>query len=131
MTTVPRRLAFRIWVACIEAQIRELEGRTPGRSAGRRGPEAAAGTAAKAPGRRDQVAGLSEHARQLHRWIADPEACRGGEVPLETVSLVSALIFGHLNALAPLRQRYLCADIHRTEIVEIIRAVLATPGAPP
>ena len=123
MTSLPRRLAFRIWAGCLESQAETLRRRTPQRSAERRGPTAA--ITDKTPARRDQAVEMQAHEAQIRRWIADEKLCRGAEIPLEDVALIAAIIYGHLYALNELRTRYpSVASLHHGDVSGIVQAIL-------
>jgi hypothetical protein len=95
---IPRRLALRILAACLSSQARAVRSRTERRSDDRRGPDAAAGAAAKQARRDIQARDLAYQADVLSRWIGDPAWYQGPGLPAALVGHLAALAMGHAEA---------------------------------
>lgn len=131
--TVPRKLAYRIWAACLAEQARCLRALTSDQSlrrARRRGGAAGTeGAEAKADGRLRMAAALERDAAVVSRWIGEPARCRGGDVPYETVAMVCAAIYQHGSARTLLAERVDLAGLDAWDYAGLIRRVLGDDHA--
>jgi hypothetical protein len=94
MTTIPRRLAYRVLAQVLHGQARAVEGRTARRSGERRGPQAQADAAAKGRDRSDQIAELRYQAQELSRRIGDPRYYHGPGLDPALVGWLAVLALG-------------------------------------
>ena len=99
---IPRKLALRIWAACLDSQARRLYSLADGARSRRRDQ---APSRQKAGGRRELADRLDEQAGVLRRWI-DSDPSRGADLPDDLVGLVSAYLHQHGPSVAELRSRY-------------------------
>ena len=98
MSTIPRRLAYRVLAQVLHGQARSVEGRTPRRSGDRRGPYARADAAAKGHDRSDQAAELRYQAQELVRRVGDPQYYHGPGLDPALVGWLSVLALGMTDA---------------------------------
>lgn len=101
---IPRRLAFRALADALGGQARRLESLTPGRSAGRRGPDAAAGAESKREARLRAARELRVKADVLTGWASDDAACRSDGLDAAILGYLVAISYDHGPALAELRE---------------------------
>lgn len=99
---IPRKLAVRVWAACLDSQARRLYALAEGDPGRRRDHVPAAG---KARGRRELADRLAGQAGILRGWL-DAEPSRGADLPDDLVGLVAAYLYQHGPSVAELRARY-------------------------
>ncbi len=104
MTTIPRRLVYRVLAQVVHGQARVVAGRTVGRSVKRRGLAHQANALAKEEGREDQSHDLCVQANELTRRIGDPSHYQGPGVDPALLGWLSALALGHTAARAEIEQ---------------------------
>ncbi len=104
MTTIPRRLVYRVLAQVVHGQARAIAGRTAGRTLKRR-PEAHQGDAAvRQEDRHDHAHDLRVQADELTRRIGDPSHYQGPGVDPALLGWLSALALGHTAARAEIEQ---------------------------
>lgn len=113
---IPRPIAYRIWSACLSGQAQhliDLAGWSAADKAHRR-----AGLAGRLAAE-DRAGGRLRDARrregwaiEIRGWIGSDTGPRGGDLPDALVGLVAAMLYGHGESVARVRE-------------------LAGPGAPP
>ena len=105
---IPRRLAYRIWAACLGSQARRLRSLAGGGAAAdarrRRGPGAAREAMAKSDARLEWAARLEREADTLAGWIARGGP-PGGDLDPAIVGLVAAYLHQHAESVAALLRR--------------------------
>jgi len=100
--TVPRKLALRIWSACLDSQARRLRALAEGRPLRR--PDRAP-SPGKARGRHELADRLDRQCAILRFWI-DTRRAVGTDLPAELVGLVAAYLHQHGPAAVELRRRF-------------------------
>ncbi len=100
MTTIPRRLVYRVLAQVVHGQARAIAGRTAGRTLKRR-PEAHQGDAAvRQEDRHDHAHDLRVQADELTRRIGDPAHYHGAGVDPALLGWLAVLALGHTEARA-------------------------------
>lgn len=94
---IPRKLALRIWSACLFAQADHLEELARGiqHEPGRGEKRGRIPSDAKAPGRLDRADRLRRQGVLVRTWTSTESLTRGGALDPALVAIVSALPFGH------------------------------------